>query len=124
MITDVLRVYSAILFAVEVPAILGLARGMPPSTVSPWFDNGRNDSFEMSVVYCSILAFLCVSRAMVVAAPRSKWILLNAALVHAVEIPTFGLLYRRLDHPALGVTVVMAVIIANPFIFLWRCATR
>lgn len=115
-----LRVYSAALVIVELPTILKLLRGEAASTVSPWFPRGAVDSMEFNAVYAGWLIMLCIARTMVISYPKSRGILFNAAVVHAVEIPLYGFLAWRLGWGELGWLSrgILAAILLNPFFFL------
>ncbi len=115
-----LRVYCAALVVVEIPTIMKLLRGASASTISPWFPEGTADSVEFNAVYAGWLVLLCISRTMVIAYPRNRGILFNAASVHAVEIPLYGFLAWRLGFGALSWLSrgILGAIMLNPLFFL------
>lgn len=116
--TMMLKIYSAALVVVEIPAILGLLRGQPLSALSPWFKGGAVDSPEFSAVYAAWLTLLCICRTMVIGYPKSRGVLFNAASVHAVEIPLYMYLLSRMANPSWAEYGVMGAILVNPFFFL------
>jgi hypothetical protein len=115
-----LRVYSAALVVVELPTIMKLLRGESASSLSEWFPPGTADSVEFSAVYAGWLVMLCIARTMVIAYPRNRGILFNAAVVHGLEIPLYGFLACRLGLGSIGWLSrgILGAIALNPFLFL------
>lgn len=97
-----------------------LLRGEPASVISQWFPPGTADSMEFNAVYAGWLLLLCISRTMVIAYPKNRGILFNAASVHAVEIPLYGYLAWRLGFGALSWLSrgILGAILLNPVFFL------
>jgi hypothetical protein len=114
-----IRVYCAALVVVEIPTIMKLLQGGSASAISQWFPT-NTDSAEFNAVYAGWLLLLCISRTMVIAYPKNRGILFNAASVHAVEIPLYGFLAYRLGFGGLSWLSrgILGAILLNPLFFL------
>ncbi|RNF14859.1 uncharacterized protein Tco025E_05753 [Trypanosoma conorhini] len=110
-----LTAYTVVLGLFELPTILMLlcGGGGGLAEVTPWFDSAAPfERHSYACMYAGVLALLATSRFLAAYLPRHRLIQVHNALVHALELGLFLLLWSLRRSPASAVCYALAAVMA------------
>lgn len=118
--SNVLRGWCLFLALFEVPNVLKVLQGAPLKG----FQSRIADTVTTRRLWATFLSFLAFARVAVVAAPRSRPVLIHNAAIHVVEALFMVPESQLVSGGGQGGKINALVIIANAIIFCWDAFNR